>query len=87
MDLLVNLDVDNLERAIAFYSTGRPSLMGSTTALFAVHVGLRFEARGYGILLNNNSAIFCGGTTGCTVAIKGNALFLGEALAGISARF
>ena len=51
------------------------------------HVGLRFEARGYGILLNNNSAIFCGGTTGCTVAIKGNALFQGEALAGISARF
>jgi hypothetical protein len=236
MDLLVNLDVDNLERAIAFYRTGRPSLMGRTTALFAVlmaapvqhphaeiapiaknessitvyggdrfagsvrdsttnstidlengssfalaldigldqntqlelfysqqkttlrsggvspqadnlgitlhnyqlggtnfmegvgrgpyvmggvgattvkpdrsglnsetffsgnlgigwmvplgaHVGLRFEARGYGILLNNNSAIFCGGTTGCTVAIKGNALFQGEALAGISARF
>ena len=51
------------------------------------HIGLRFEVRGYGILLNNNSAVFCGGTTGCTVAIKGNALFEGEALAGISARF
>jgi hypothetical protein len=51
------------------------------------HVGLRFEARGYGILLNNKSAIFCGGTTGCIVAIKGNAVFQGEALAGISARF
>jgi hypothetical protein len=51
------------------------------------HVGLRFEARGYGILLNNKSAVFCGGTTGCTVAIKGNAVFQGEALAGISARF
>jgi hypothetical protein len=51
------------------------------------HVGLRFEARGYGILLNNRSAVFCGGTTGCIVAIKGNALFQGEALAGISARF
>jgi hypothetical protein len=50
-------------------------------------VGLRFEARGYGILLNNKSAIFCGSTTGCTIAIKGNALFQGEALAGISARF
>jgi hypothetical protein len=51
------------------------------------HVGLRFEARGYGILLNNKSAVFCGGTTGCTIAIRGNALFQGEALAGISARF
>jgi hypothetical protein len=51
------------------------------------HVGLRFEARGYGILLNNKSAVFCGGTTGCTIAIKGNAVFQGEVLAGISARF
>jgi hypothetical protein len=51
------------------------------------HVGLRFEARGYGILLNNRSAVFCGGAAGCTVAIKGNAVFQGEALAGISARF
>jgi hypothetical protein len=51
------------------------------------HIGLRLEARGYGILLNNKSAVFCGGTTGCTVSIKGNALFQGEALAGVSARF
>lgn len=51
------------------------------------HVGLRFEARGYGILLNNHSALFCGGTTGCTVAIKGNALYEGEVLAGLSMRF
>jgi len=51
------------------------------------HVGLRFEGRGYGILLNNRSAVFCGGTAGCTIAIKGNAVFQGEVLAGISARF
>ena len=51
------------------------------------HVGLRFEARGYGILLNNRSAVFCGGAAGCTISIKGNAVFQGEALAGISARF
>ena len=51
------------------------------------HIGLRFEARGYGILLNNKSSVFCGGAAGCTIAIKGNALFQGEALAGISARF
>jgi hypothetical protein len=51
------------------------------------HVGLRFEARGYGIFLSSNSAVFCGGDTGCAAAIKGNALFEGEVLAGISARF
>jgi hypothetical protein len=51
------------------------------------HVGLRFEARGYGILLDNRSAVFCGGTTGCTVAIKGTGLFQGEVLAGLSIRF
>jgi hypothetical protein len=53
----------------------------------APHVGLRFEGRGYGVLLNNRSALFCGGTTGCTVAIKGNGLFQGEVLAGLSIRF
>jgi len=51
------------------------------------HVGIRFEGRGYGILLNNHGAIFCGGTAGCTVAIKGNGLFQGEVLAGLSVRF
>jgi hypothetical protein len=51
------------------------------------HVGLRFEGRGYGILLNNHSAVFCGGTTGCTLAIKGSGLFQGEVLAGLSIRF
>jgi hypothetical protein len=53
----------------------------------APRVGLRFEARGYGILLNNNSALFCGGAAGCTLAIKGNGLFQGEVLAGLSIRF
>ena len=51
------------------------------------HVGLRFEGRGYGILLNNHSSLFCGGTAGCTVAIRGNGLFQGEVLAGLSVRF
>ena len=51
------------------------------------HIGLRFEARGYGILLKSNSALFCGGTAGCTVAIKGSGLFEGEVLAGLSFRF
>jgi hypothetical protein len=51
------------------------------------HVGFRFEARGYGVLLNTNSSLFCGGAAGCRVAIKGSGLFYGEALAGLSIRF
>jgi hypothetical protein len=47
--------------------------------------GLRFEARGYGILVNNNSALFCSG--GCVVSIKGDAIYQGEALVGLSIRF
>jgi hypothetical protein len=50
-------------------------------------VGFRFEARGYGILLNGNSALFCGGRSGCTVTIKGDGLFYGEVLAGVAVRF
>jgi hypothetical protein len=53
----------------------------------AKHVGLRFEARGYGIALRGSGALFCGGHSGCTVAIKGNGLFYGEVLAGVAARF
>jgi hypothetical protein len=50
-------------------------------------VGFRFEARGYGILLNNNTALFCGDRNGCTVAIRGDGLFYGEVLAGVAIRF
>ncbi len=51
------------------------------------HVGLRVEARGYGILINNNSSLFCGNATGCVAAIKGDALYQGEVLIGVSVRF
>lgn len=51
------------------------------------HVGIKLEARGYGILLNHNGALFCGGNRGCTIAITGTALFEGEVLAGLAARF
>jgi hypothetical protein len=52
-----------------------------------LHVGRRFEARGYGTLLDNHSAVLCGGNTGCIIAIKGDGLFQGEVLAGLSIRF
>jgi hypothetical protein len=53
----------------------------------AKHVGLRFEARGYGVVLNGNGSLFCGGAAGCTVAIKGRGLFYGEVLGGVAVRF
>ena len=51
------------------------------------HLGLRFEARGYGTLINNDSAMFCSDSAGCVVSIKGDAMYQGEALAGLSIRF
>jgi hypothetical protein len=52
-----------------------------------LHVGIKLEARGYAILLNHNGALFCGGNSGCTIAVNGTALFEGEVLAGFAARF
>ncbi len=51
------------------------------------HVGLRFEARGYGTLLDNDSTVFCGDNVGCLVTINGDAMYQGEVLAGFSIRF
>jgi len=52
------------------------------------HVALRFEARGYGSLLDNNTSLFCNSAKGaCLVTIKGNGLYQGEALVGLSVRF
>jgi hypothetical protein len=53
----------------------------------AKHLGFRFEARGYGVVLNGNGSLFCGGAAGCTVAIKGRGLFYGEVLGGVAVRF
>ncbi len=60
--------------------------MGFMLAL-GKHVGLRFEARGYGTLINNDSSIFCSDDAGCVVTMKGEAMYQGEALAGLSIRF
>jgi hypothetical protein len=53
----------------------------------AKHVGFRFEVRGYGVVLNGNGSLFCGGAAGCTVAVKGRGLFYGEVLGGVAVRF
>jgi Outer membrane protein beta-barrel domain len=81
-------------------TTATPNQAGSNSETFfsgnlgigwmvplGAHVGIKLEARGYGIVLNHNGALFCGGNNGCTVAIRGTALFEGEVLAGLAARF
>jgi hypothetical protein len=51
------------------------------------HVGIKLEARGYAIVLNHNGSLFCGGNNGCIADIRATALFEGEVLAGLAARF
>jgi len=51
------------------------------------HAGLRFEARGHGTLINNESTQFCGENGGCVVIIEGDGMYQGEVLAGFSIRF
>lgn len=49
------------------------------------HVGVRFEARAFGTLLDGDGGLFC--TGGCLVVLTGDALVQGELLVGISGRF
>ena len=49
------------------------------------NLGVRFEARGYATLINSTGGFFCSG--GCVVSIKGDALYQGEALVGLTGRF
>ena len=45
------------------------------------HIGLRLDGRALGMLLNNNSSIFCSG--GCTIEVQGDTLWQFEANLGI----
>jgi len=51
------------------------------------HFGIRFEARGYATLLNNNGGIFCGSNKGCVITINGQGFYQGEGLVGLAVRF
>jgi len=53
----------------------------------AGNLGLRFEARGYGILINSEGGLFCGGNSGCVVSISGDALYQTDFFVGVSGRF
>lgn len=51
------------------------------------HFGIRFEARGYATLLNNDGGIFCGSNKGCVITISGQGFYQGEGLVGLAVRF
>ena len=52
---------------------------------FSPSVALRGEIRGYATLIQSSGGFFCSG--GCTVVIRGDALFQLDALIGVSVRF
>jgi len=51
------------------------------------NLGLRFEARGYCILINSDGGLFCGGNSGCVISVSGDALYQVDFLVGLSGRF
>lgn len=50
-------------------------------------LGLRFEARGYGTLVNSEGGLFCGGDSGCVISVKGDVLYQVDFLLGVSGSF
>jgi hypothetical protein len=49
-------------------------------------LGVRFEARAYATLINSTGGFLCKNSS-CVVSIKGDALYQGEALIGLTGRF
>lgn len=62
------------------------SLGGGLLLPFTENIGLRLEARGYGIVVNSNGGILCTGG-GCIAHIQGNFYMQYEASAGLSVSF
>lgn len=70
-----------------FSSEIRPSMslaLGYEYA-FTPSLSLRGELRGYATLINSSGGFFCSG--GCVVSIRGDGMFQGDALLGLSMRF
>lgn len=61
------------------------SLGGGLKIPLTQHVGLRFEARGYGTVVGSSGAILCSG--GCVVKFNGSLFLQFEASAGLSVAF
>jgi hypothetical protein len=66
------------------------SLGGGVKVPLSKRVLARVELRGYYTFLHSNSDIFCvsiNGSATCSIRVKGNGFFQGEALAGLSFKF
>jgi hypothetical protein len=50
-------------------------------------LGVRLEVRGYATWIDSTGGLFCKSGGGCAVSIKGSALYQGEGLIGVTARF
>jgi hypothetical protein len=50
-------------------------------------LALRLELRGYATWVDSKGGLFCRNGGGCAVSIKGDALYQGEGLIGLTARF
>ena len=61
------------------------SLGGGLKVPLTQHLGLRFEARGYGTVVGSSGAILCSG--GCVVKFNGSLFMQFEASAGLSVAF
>jgi len=59
---------------------------GGVKLHFNDHLGIRLDGRLFATFVNTNSAIFCGGG-GCSFGFGGNALWQGEATAGLIIAF
>ena len=67
----------------------KPSLSIAFGYLFPIVPGLalRFELRGYATWVDSKGGLFCRNGGGCALSIKGDALYQGEGLIGLTARF
>jgi len=50
-------------------------------------LALRFELRGYATWVDSKGGLFCKSGGGCALSIKGDALYQGDGLIGLTARF
>ena len=74
--------------APGFGSETKPSLSIAFGYMVPIVPGLalRFELRGYATWIDSKGELFCKTGT-CAVSIKGDALYQGEGLIGLTARF
>jgi len=71
------------------YEEWRPSILleGGAKILLGNHLGIRLRARLLSTLITEDSAMFCGTISGCTLLVAGQGVFQGEFGAGAYVAF